>query len=195
MKKLMMMAMMVVASATAFAGYSDAFKAFKKSFKGLGYAEAEALVKSSIDQFANAQEKAAAYNMLVDLAYDAFNKQSTIETENQLAKQMGQQEKPIDKELMAESAYNAICNATLSPATSSTSSPTRRARWPRSSLRRTPSASGWDPATPSSMPEKKLLMLKKMKKYASIGSFSLRATSSLFSKIVNVRARKFSLVR
>jgi tetratricopeptide (TPR) repeat protein len=111
MKKLMMMAMMVVASATAFAGDSDAFKAFKKSFKGLGYAEAEALVKSSIDQFANAQEKAAAYNMLVDLAYDAFNKQSTIETENQLAKQMGQEEKPIDKELMAESAYNAIVNA------------------------------------------------------------------------------------
>ena len=106
-----MMAMMVVASATAFAGDSDAFKAFKKSFKGLGYAEAEALVKSSIDQFANPQEKAAAYNMLVDLAYDAFNKQSTIETENQLAKQMGQEEKPIDKELMAESAYNALVNA------------------------------------------------------------------------------------
>ena len=106
-----MMALMVVASATAFAGDSDAFKAFKKSFKGLAYAEAEALVKSSIDQFANAQEKAAAYNMLVDLAYDAFNKQSTIETENQLAKQMGQEEKPIDKELMAESAYNALVNA------------------------------------------------------------------------------------
>ena len=111
MKKLVMMAMMVVASATAFAGDSDAFKAFKKSFKGLAYAEAEALVKSSIDQFANAQEKAAAYNMLVDLAYDAFNKQSTIETENQLAKQMGQAEKPIDKVLMAESAYNALVNA------------------------------------------------------------------------------------
>ena len=111
MKKLMMMAMMLVASATTFAGDSDAFKAFKKSFKGLGYAEAEALVKNSIDQFANPQEKAAAYNMLVDLAYDAFNKQSTIETENQLAKQMGQEEKPIDKELMAESAYNALVNA------------------------------------------------------------------------------------
>jgi tetratricopeptide (TPR) repeat protein len=110
MKKLVMMAMMVVASATAFAGDSDAFKAFKKSFKGLAYAEAEALVKNSIDQFANAQEKAAAYNMLADLAFDAYNKQSTIETENQLAKQMGQQEKPIDKELMAEMAYNAIVN-------------------------------------------------------------------------------------
>ena len=105
------MAMMLVASATTFAGDSDAFKALKKSFKGLAFAEAETLVKNSIDQLANAQEKAAAYQMLVDLAYDAFNKQSTIETENQLAKQMGQEEKPIDKELMAESAYNALVNA------------------------------------------------------------------------------------
>ena len=113
MKKLIVMAMMLVASATTFAGDSDAFKALKKSFKGLPYAEAEALVKNSIDQLANDQEKAAAYAMLVDLAYDAFNKQSTIETENQLAAQMGQQEKPIDKALMAESAFNALQNAIL----------------------------------------------------------------------------------
>ena len=111
MKKLMMMAMMLVASATTFAGDSDAFKALKKSFKGLAFAEAETLVKNSIDQLANAQEKAAAYNMLAELAYDAFNKQSTIETENQLAAQMGSAEKPIDKELMAESAYNALVYA------------------------------------------------------------------------------------
>ena len=111
MKKLMMMAMMLVASATTFAGDSDAFKALKKSFKGLAFAEAETLVKNSIDQLANAQEKAAAYQMLADLAYDAFNKQSTIETENQLAAQMGSAEKPIDKALMAESAYNALVYA------------------------------------------------------------------------------------
>ena len=111
MKKLMMMAMMLVASATTFAGDSDAFKALKKSFKGLAFAEAETLVKNSIDQLANAQEKAAAYNMLADLAFDAFNKQSTIETENQLAAQMGSAEKPIDKALMAESAYNALVYA------------------------------------------------------------------------------------
>ena len=111
MKKLMMMAMMVVASATAFAGDSDAFKALKKNLKGLAFAEAETLVKNSIDQLANAQEKAAAYQMLADLAYDAFNKQSTIETENQLAAQMGSAEKPIDKALMAESAYNALVYA------------------------------------------------------------------------------------
>ena len=106
-----MMAMMVVASATAFAGDSDAFKALKKSMKGASYADAEALVKNSIDQLANAQEKAAAYNMLVDLAYDAFNKQSVIVTENQMAKQMGQQEKPVDQELMNTSAFNAITMA------------------------------------------------------------------------------------
>ena len=111
MKKLMMMAMMLVASATTFAGDSDAFKALKKSFKGLAFADAEALVKNSIDQLANAQEKAAAYSMLADLAYDAFNKQSTIETENQLAAQMGSAEKPVDKALMAESAYNALVYA------------------------------------------------------------------------------------
>ncbi len=106
-----MMAMMLVASATAFAGDSDAFKALKKSLKGLGFAEAESLVKSSVDQLATPQEKAAAYNMLVDLAYDAFNSQSTIETQNQLAKQMGQEEKPVDKVLMTNSAYNALVMA------------------------------------------------------------------------------------
>ena len=111
MKKLLMMAMMVVASATAFAGDSDAFKALKKNLKGLGYAEAETLVKNSLDQLANAQEKASAYNMLVDLAYEDFNKQSVIQTENQLAKQMGKEEKPVDEALMSISAYNAIVNA------------------------------------------------------------------------------------
>ena len=105
-----MMAIMVVASATAFAGDSDAFKAFKKAFKGLGYAEAETLVKNSVGQFANAQEKAAAYNMLVELALDDFNKQSTIVTENQLAKQMGKEEKPVDNAAMSAAALNAILN-------------------------------------------------------------------------------------
>ena len=106
----MMMAMMFVASSTAFAGDSDAFKAFKKAIKGLGYAEAETLVKNSVGQFANAQEKAAAYNMLVELALDDFNKQSTIVTENQLAKQMGKEEKPVDNAAMSAAALNAILN-------------------------------------------------------------------------------------
>ena len=57
MKKLLMMAAMMVASATAFAGDSDALKAI---LKAKTYAEAEALLKSSLGQLANDQEKAKA---------------------------------------------------------------------------------------------------------------------------------------
>lgn len=104
----MMMAMMFVASATAFAGDSDALKAI---LKAKTYAEADQLLKSSLDQLANDAEKAKAYNKLVDLAMDQFNAQSTIQTENQVAKQMGKEEKPVDEKLMAEMAYNAIIAA------------------------------------------------------------------------------------
>ena len=105
MKKIMMMAVMFVASATAFAGDSDALKAILKSKT---YAEAEQLVKSTLDQLATPQEKAKAYNKLVDLAMDQFNAQSTIQTENQVAKQMGKEEKPVDTKLMADMAVNAL---------------------------------------------------------------------------------------
>ena len=108
MKKLLMMAVMLVASATAFAGDSDALKAI---LKAKTYAEAEQLVKSSIDQLANAQEKAKAYNKLVDLAYEAFSAQSAIQTENQVAKQMGKEEKPVDEKLMSEMAFAALTAA------------------------------------------------------------------------------------
>ena len=72
MKKLMMMAMMLVASATAFAGDSDALKAI---LKAKDYAEAQSLISSSLAQLANDAEKAKAYNKLVDLACDKFNKE------------------------------------------------------------------------------------------------------------------------
>jgi tetratricopeptide (TPR) repeat protein len=108
MKKLMMMAMMLVASATAFAGDSDALKAI---LKAKTYAEADALVKSSLANLANDAEKAKAYNKLVDLAYEAFMAQSTIQTENQLNKQMGKEEKPVDENLMSEMAYAAVTAA------------------------------------------------------------------------------------
>ena len=100
--------MMFVASATAFAGDSDALKAI---LKAKTYAEADQLLKNSLDQLANDAEKAKAYNKLVDLAMDQFNAQSTIQTENQVAKQMGKEEKPVDEKLMAEMAYNAIIAA------------------------------------------------------------------------------------
>ncbi len=106
MKKLMMMAVMLVASATAFAGDSDALKAI---LKAKTYAEAETLLKSSLDQLASAAEKAKAYNKLVDLAMDEFAAQSSIVTENQVNKQMGREEKPVDQKAMTEAAYNAVC--------------------------------------------------------------------------------------
>ena len=99
---------MMVASATAFAGDSDALKAI---LKAKTYAEAEALVKSSVGSLANDAEKAKAYNKLVDLAMAQFDAQSTIQTENQLAKQMGKEEKPVDQNLMNQMAYNAISAA------------------------------------------------------------------------------------
>ena len=100
-----MMAVMMVASATAFAGDSDALKAI---LKAKTYAEAEALVNSSLGSLANDAEKAKAYNKLVDLALAQFDAQSTIQTENQVAKQMGKEEKPVDEKLMSDMAYKAI---------------------------------------------------------------------------------------
>ena len=105
MKKLFVMAVMMVASATAFAGDSDALKAILKTKT---YAEAEALVKANLGSLANDAEKAKAYNKLVDLALAQFDAQSTIQTENQVAKQMGKEEKPVDQQLMSDMAYNAI---------------------------------------------------------------------------------------
>ena len=105
MKKLFVMAVMMVASATAFAGDSDALKAI---LKAKTYAEAEALVNSSLGSLANDAEKAKAYNKLVDLALSQFDAQSTIQTENQVAKQMGKEEKPVDEKLMSDMAYKAL---------------------------------------------------------------------------------------
>ena len=108
MKKLMMMAVMFVASATAFAGDSDVLKAI---LKAKTYAEAEQLVKSTLDQLASPAEKAKAYNKLVDLAMADFDAQNAIVTENQVNKQMGKEEKPVDMNIMNNGAYNALCAA------------------------------------------------------------------------------------
>jgi tetratricopeptide (TPR) repeat protein len=115
MKKMMMMAMMLVASATAFAGDSDALKAVMKS---KNYAEAAQLVKQSVGQMANDAEKAKAYNHLVDLAMNKVVKQTAIIAENQLGMQMGRDAKeivPYDTlglaDAICEAIYDAIeCN-------------------------------------------------------------------------------------
>ena len=95
MKKLMIMAIMFVASATAFAGDSDALKAIKKAKT---YADAEQLLKQNFDQLEGAWEKAEAYNYLTDLAYDVYNEEDN--------KRLLQQ--PYDQELLSTMAINAL---------------------------------------------------------------------------------------
>ena len=85
---------------------SDA-AALKAILASKSYYDAERLVKSNLSRL-NSPDRATAYNKLVDLAMDAFNSQSTIQTENQLAKQMGRSEKPVNTKLMADMAVNAL---------------------------------------------------------------------------------------
>ena len=104
MKKLIVAAMLVLGATSAFAGDSDALKAVMKAKT---YAEAEALVKQNLGQFANDAEKAKAYNKLVDLGMKVFNEQQTIQQTNQLMKKND----PVDENAMNEGAYNALMNA------------------------------------------------------------------------------------
>lgn len=97
----MMMAMFMVASATAFAGDSDALKAI---LKAKDYAEAEALLKSGLSQLANDQEKAKAYNKLVDLAYAKYKKEDDTRITNQAL----QKNDPIDTLGMIKAGIDAL---------------------------------------------------------------------------------------
>ena len=106
-----MMAMMLVASATAFAGDSDALKAVMKS---KNYVEAAQLVKQNIGQMANDAEKAKAYNHLVDLAMNKVVKQTAIIAENQVGMQMGRAANeivPYDTLGLADAICDAIYDA------------------------------------------------------------------------------------
>ena len=95
MKKVMFMAMMLVAGATAFAGDSDGLKTI---LKAKTYADAEQLLKQNLSGLADNAEKAKAYNHLLDLIMKKVNDETTIITENQLSVQMGQadKQKPYD---------------------------------------------------------------------------------------------------
>ena len=107
MKKVMMMAMMLIASATAFAGDSDALKAIKKAKT---YDEAAQLLKTA--QLANDEEKAAAYNKLVDLAMNKVSKETGTLAQNQANQQLGTGKiEPYDTLGMADAICNAISAA------------------------------------------------------------------------------------
>ena len=96
-----MMAMMLVASATAFAGDSDALKAI---LKAKTYAEAESLLKSGLSQLANDQEKAKAYNKLVDLAFAKYKKEDDTRITNQAL----MKNDPVDTDGMIQAGIDAL---------------------------------------------------------------------------------------
>jgi hypothetical protein len=97
----MMMAMMLVASATAFAGDSDALKAI---LKAKDFTEAQSLINSSLTQLTDAAEKAKAYNKLVDLAYDKFKKEDDTKTTNAVM----QKNDPVDTDGMLAAGKIAL---------------------------------------------------------------------------------------
>ena len=104
MKKVMILAMMMVASATTFAGDSDGLKAI---LKAKTYNEANQLLQQNLGSLADNAEKAKAYNHVLDLVMEKVNAETKIITENQVALQMKQQVKPYDTIALA----NAICQS------------------------------------------------------------------------------------
>ena len=102
MKKIMMMAMMMVASATAFAGDSDGLKAI---LKAKTYDEASQLLKQNLASLADNAEKAKAYNHLVDLAMKQVDKESVIILANQVP---GQTPKDYDTLSLCDGVVKSI---------------------------------------------------------------------------------------
>jgi tetratricopeptide (TPR) repeat protein len=103
----MFMAMMMVASATSFAGDSDGLKAI---LKAKTYDEANQLLQQNVGSLADAAEKAKAYNHVLEIVMKKVDAETKIITENQLAVQMGggaDKQKPYDTLGLA----NAICQS------------------------------------------------------------------------------------
>ncbi len=86
MKKNLFTILMVVNAAVAMAGDSDALKAIMKM---KSYDEAKALVTSSLGSLANNEEKAKAYNKLVDLTMEKVQHVLEIMNANSNAERMG----------------------------------------------------------------------------------------------------------
>ena len=105
MKKIMLIALAVLSTSTAFAADSNALKAILASKT---FVEAQNLVNSSLSQLANNEEKAKAYNKLVDLAMEKVNKEQQIIDNNMLAEQLKQGEV---KKFDTVGFYNAIFHA------------------------------------------------------------------------------------
>ena len=101
MKKLTMLALAAVFSASAFA--QDVYKQISKI---KDYNEAYDLLKANLGSM-NAEDKAKCYNKLVDLAYEKVVKEQATITENQMAEQLKTKVTPYD----TVGLYNAVLQA------------------------------------------------------------------------------------
>ena len=106
MKKVMILAMMFMASTMTFAGDSDGLKSI---LKAKTYDEANQLLKQNLASLADNAEKAKAYNHVLDLVMKKVDNETKIFTENQLSVQMNQadKQKPYDTLGLAD----AICQS------------------------------------------------------------------------------------
>ncbi len=109
MKKLIVAALMVLGTSTAFAGDSAPLKAI---LAAKTYSEAESLLNQNLSQLASPAEKANAYNYLVDLSMKDYDKEYQVILENMTKQQMGQEgNAPYDTLKMYKSLYAAVQNA------------------------------------------------------------------------------------
>lgn len=107
MKKFLMMALMVLATSSAFAGDSPALKAVMSAKT---YAEAEAALKANLSQMLNDAERAKAYNKLVDLAMEKVSKEDNAKAMAEIA--VNAKDAPnIDYVGYYDAIYNAVVNA------------------------------------------------------------------------------------
>lgn len=107
MKKLTMLALAVVFSASAFA--QDVYKQLSKI---KDYKEAYNLLQTNLGSL-SAEEKAKCYNVLVDLAYDKVVKEQGTITENQMAAQLGTKVAPYDTVGLYDAVLQAIENGVI----------------------------------------------------------------------------------
>ena len=101
MKKFFIMAMLAVAATSTYA------QDIKSVLKAKDYAEAQSQLNSCLSSLSN-EDKAKAYNKLVELSMQKVNKENSTIVENQALQQMGQQVKPVDMQGFYTSLTNAL---------------------------------------------------------------------------------------
>lgn len=104
MKKIMLVAALMLGASAAFAGDSEPLKAITKAKT---YEECEQLIKTNLNSLASNAEKAKAYNALTKLALQKFDKENAIQASNMQAELMKQKTQPYDTLGFYEAAYRA----------------------------------------------------------------------------------------